>query len=564
MKGRLKILLVDDGEANLALLSHFVAQMGHTPVTARNGLEAVEAFKASAPDMVLMDVMMPEMDGYEATARIRELNAGRWVPIVFLSALAQDSSLVRGLEAGGDDYLTKPVNLVVLEAKIRAMQRIAALQAQLAEKARELARYHDRAEEENRIASHLMERLINHRGLSDDLLAYWIYPTRHFSGDLVAAARTPANVLYVMLADAVGHGLAAALNASPLVQIFYAMSEKGFPLSSMVEELNRRIRGLMPADRFVAATLASMDARNRVIEVWNGGNPAPLFVDTAGRVLRTWRSSHLPLGILENDQLDPRPEVFQYEQEGQLFMCSDGLLEAARPEGAGFGLERVRDLFARSPPERRFAGLRDALADYLGGQPAHDDVSFILVRAPGNAQQATPAPLPANRGGPAPSRWKLQVRLSASELKYLDAVPLLTAMIEQITGIKPHAGQIFLIASELFNNALEHGLLHLDSGVKSRPAGGFKEYLEQRSRRLQALEKGWIEIGFRHTETEGRPVLGIRVKDSGPGFDFRRYPEADAAENSRPFGRGIALVRSLGADIRYLGSGNEVVVYYPL
>ncbi len=119
MKGRLKILLVDDGEANLALLSHFVAQMGHTPVTARNGLEAVEAFKASAPDMVLMDVMMPEMDGYETMRAVRKLAKFKTLPIISLTAKAMKGDREKCIEAGASDYITKPVNTEQLLTLLR-------------------------------------------------------------------------------------------------------------------------------------------------------------------------------------------------------------------------------------------------------------------------------------------------------------------------------------------------------------------------------------------------------------------------------------------------------------
>lgn len=100
---------------------------------ASDGLEAVSAFKKEIPDLVLLDVVMPEMDGYEAASRIKKLCEKRniWIPIIFLSAMISDEDVVKGIEAGGDDYLTKPVSQTVLNAKLKAMQRIAAMREEL-------------------------------------------------------------------------------------------------------------------------------------------------------------------------------------------------------------------------------------------------------------------------------------------------------------------------------------------------------------------------------------------------------------------------------------------------
>lgn len=124
----LRILAVDDNRTNLHILQVFLRKMGHEVMLAENGAEAVQQFKDLAPDLVLLDIMMPVMDGFEAARQIKALTQDKWVPIVFLSALNRDENLVEGLEAGADDYLTKPINFVVLEAKIRSMQRSLQLQ----------------------------------------------------------------------------------------------------------------------------------------------------------------------------------------------------------------------------------------------------------------------------------------------------------------------------------------------------------------------------------------------------------------------------------------------------
>jgi diguanylate cyclase (GGDEF)-like protein len=134
----MKVLVVDDARSNRLLVSRFIEAMGHTTIEASDGKEAVAAFIREKPDLVLMDVMMPGMDGFEATRRIRAIEGQEWVPVIFLSAQEDERDIATGIEAGGDDYLAKPVSQMVLSAKMRAMQRIAEMRGQLVKMSREL------------------------------------------------------------------------------------------------------------------------------------------------------------------------------------------------------------------------------------------------------------------------------------------------------------------------------------------------------------------------------------------------------------------------------------------
>ena len=125
------VLVVDDTATNRQILAVFMTKLGYTVEMAEDGAKAVEMFGQKPFDIVLMDVMMPVMDGYEATRRIKAMSGERWVPVIFLSALDKDENLVTGLEAGGDDYLPKPINFVILEAKLRSLARTLALRREL-------------------------------------------------------------------------------------------------------------------------------------------------------------------------------------------------------------------------------------------------------------------------------------------------------------------------------------------------------------------------------------------------------------------------------------------------
>ncbi|KAA3653432.1 MAG: response regulator [Proteobacteria bacterium] len=124
----LTVLVVDDTAANRNLMAAFLAKLGHTAVFAVDGVAALERFEQQRPDMILMDLMMPRMDGFEATRRIRAMQGEVWTPIIIMSALNTDADIVAGLDAGADDYLVKPVSFAVFAAKMRTIGRLQAME----------------------------------------------------------------------------------------------------------------------------------------------------------------------------------------------------------------------------------------------------------------------------------------------------------------------------------------------------------------------------------------------------------------------------------------------------
>jgi putative two-component system response regulator len=118
------ILIVDDIEANARLLERLLAHEGHRVLFARDGQEALERVRAEHPDLVLMDVVMPELDGFETCRRLKADPATRLVPVVLITALQSRRDRVRGLEVGADDFLSRPVNTAELTARVRSLLRI--------------------------------------------------------------------------------------------------------------------------------------------------------------------------------------------------------------------------------------------------------------------------------------------------------------------------------------------------------------------------------------------------------------------------------------------------------
>ncbi|PCJ47759.1 MAG: diguanylate cyclase response regulator [Moraxellaceae bacterium] len=167
----MKVLVVEDNKTVSMIASRIINSMGHEAILATDGEQALALFKGDRYDLVLMDVELPGLDGFETTRRIRQLAPDSWFPIIFISGNTEDTYLATGIEAGGDDYLSKPVKPVVLKAKINAMARIAQMQEQLSATNKNL----EVANEELQRLSCLdgLTSVVNRRGFDKQFKVEW-------------------------------------------------------------------------------------------------------------------------------------------------------------------------------------------------------------------------------------------------------------------------------------------------------------------------------------------------------------------------------------------------------
>ncbi len=565
----LNVLAVDDSSTNRLLMQAMLKKMGHRVTLAEDGVQALALCEQSLPDLVLMDVAMPVISGFDTVREMRRRYAN-WFPILFLSAQSRNQEVVEGLRAGGDDYLFKPVNYEILQAKIHNFQvRI--------EQNLHLLDFRDRIEEEADTARDFIKQFTALDNIHDPQVKFFLRPAENFSGDLIAVARRPDNCLHVLLADSAGHGLTAALAVIPITQPFYQMTAKGFGLPSIVRELNRRVREYLPLPRFVAAAMLSLDAETGIIKVWNGGCPPVLLLSPdGGKIVHSFKSRHLPLGVVPVGEFDVGLEYYSLsEPHGHLLMCSDGTTEIRMADSLHLGQTGLLSGAMQSSAEHVFDRMTETIKAQLAGLPPADDIALILVEctAPEAEKHSEKAaqvfkqrvkngPDTCGYGNAGKRLWEFSLTLTAQQLKRLDVVPFLISIAGQIEGGGTD-GRLFLAISELFNNALDHGVLKLDSSLKNQ-TDGLELYFSERAARLAELEQGQIVMHLEKTNCSSCGCLKIHLKDSGDGFDFSARLSSDLSLNQQRHGRGIALLDSMCNVLHYSGNGSEVVAYLEL
>jgi serine phosphatase RsbU (regulator of sigma subunit) len=229
-------------------------------------------------------------------------------------------------------------------------------------------------------AAALIAGMLQHPGLRDPALAWAVQPSHGCSGDAVAAWRTRSGRLLTMLADATGHGLAAAGSLLPALQAFYAEADQDRPAGAVAREINRRLQSAGRTGRFVAAVIVEIDPPAKRAAVWNGGMPAGLWLrERCESPTEALRSRHVPLGILADAQFDATCTNLDTAAGGHLMFFSDGLIEAAGPAGEAFGVARLLRHVIGAAPAQGVGRTLEAVRAHLGKGSAQDDISMLAV-----------------------------------------------------------------------------------------------------------------------------------------------------------------------------------------
>lgn len=565
--GRKTILIVDDDAVNRMILEGMLQETGFAVITADNGVQAIDLFVKHQPVMVLMDVMMPVMDGYEAARRIKQHAGEHFVPIIFLTAVTEDTELAKCVSSGGDDFLTKPYSKIILLAKIEAFNRMAELYQTITEQRDEIDTYNTQLLLEQKVAKKIYTRLVGDSCLSLPNLRYILSPMSIFNGDLLLAARTPSGGFNVLLGDATGHGLPAAIGTVPVSDIFYVLSETGASLEEIVLTLNQKLKHIFPPNFFLCASVINISPDCKLMSVFHGGLPEIIIYSESTReITATIASRNFPLGVVRNSDLEMQIEIQELQPGDRILLYSDGVLEARDPGGDEFGMQRLQSILSQNlPAEVILDYINREVTRFRGSRGQSDDVTMLEI----NANTSLLADIPVDRHNlesviENPANWEIHFHLTPDDLRRVNPIAVLIRHLSSIQGLSQHRENLYVILSELFNNACDHGVLRLSSVLKSQP-DGFTAYLTERQKRLDELTTGYIDISLRHVTAQDRNggELNIRIADSGDGFDYAHQQTHTHAQN--PLGRGgrgVMLAKGLCKAFNYEGKGNIVTAIY--
>lgn len=549
------VLVVDDDVTNRLVLKAMLEKEGHTVLLAENGLQGVDLFDEEQTDMVLMDVMMPVMDGYEAARIIKEKSGVKFIPVIFITAMTDDSALAGCIECGGDDFITKPFNRIILSAKISALERIRGLYATVMDHKEKLEEHNHRVKLEHELAEKIYDNIVYRKKLESGLIKSLHRPAEMFSGDVMFSAYTPSGGINIFMGDVTGHGLSAAICAMPVAEIFYGMSEKGFSVQDIVTEINQRLYKLLPTEMFLAAALIQVPPECRALYIWNGGLP-DIIINRGSGGLRIVPAVHIPLGVVSGEQFNSAIKMIEVEKGDKVIMFTDGVIEATSSDGMMFSqgeLERI--ILEKSDLGDCIEYVDKALDAFI----QDDDITLLAFLCDPALLSKTHEDTSKMKNLPS-EIWRVEFAFSTGSLKTTDPLPLMIQYITGVQGLHAYRTEIFTILSELYNNALDHGILKLDSSMKE-DEDGFIRYYQERAKRLANIDDGMITVTIENTPDGNGGCLSLTMQDSGEGFKSG-VPVKELKFNKSRSGRGIPLVNSLCQDLSYKGKGNVVQARY--
>jgi sigma-B regulation protein RsbU (phosphoserine phosphatase) len=392
----MRVLIADDEPVNRLVLSRKLRQWGHEPVLAEDGAQAWAMMQAEPFRMVITDWMMPEMDGIELTRRIRFSPLGGYTYVLLLTARTGVEALVEGIEAGADDFVTKPFQMEELRARLRAGERVLQLESDLAEHNRRLTLAYASARRDLEAAAEMQKALLPPQGLSLPAVnsAWRFLPASLVAGDVFNVHALDATRTSFYLLDVAGHGVPSAMLSFTLSKLLAPRNEADglvkrplehapywevTPPADVLRELNRRFQDDSEALKYFTMIYGVVDSERDTIVIAQAGHPTPLLVRTSGEVLRLGDTG-FPVGMLPD--VDFEQFEFPFEAGDRLYLYSDGVTECANGEQAAFGLQRLSDVVgdAASPSvEASIDSVEHALRRWRASDEFADDVTLLAL-----------------------------------------------------------------------------------------------------------------------------------------------------------------------------------------
>ena len=554
----MRVMVVDDHATNRELCrvmlkgiySHFDAY--------ENGEVVVASMQEmpELPDIIILDVMMPIKDGFSTAKDIREAFPEHHIPILFLSVLDDRDSYQKCLTFG-DDFIPKPIDKSVLQAKVLAHYRIARMHGEMKQQRDELSYFHEQVKYDYTIAESIFTNLMEEMSAQLENiqgLKYISTPSTVFNGDLIVVAKRPHGGAYIMIADATGHGLPAAISAIPASRAFFSMAAKGLSLGEIVSEVNDSLVRFLPMGMMLAASVFEVKSNGLEMSWWGGGLPDSYLLNSDGSIERRLVSTHMPLGVLERDEFEVNLVNIKLEPGQSIVSYTDGVTEAENSSGEQFGHERLERAILQ--PGSIIDNLYEEVKAFSTERDS-DDVSILQMNFPitDSSEVCSMADSPYVSQLPSQSSLFFPKPI-------LTSVTVMAQVRQHLTGILVGGADLDLVCSvlsELFANAIEHGLLLLDSKLKDDP-DGFYTFYQLREERLQQLdEDAWVRLDLEFKPDEKELVM--QLEHNGVGFDVNQHRSTD---DLKTHGRGIVLVSELCQSLTYFNEGRGVTAVYRL
>lgn len=374
-----RLLVVDDNPANRDLLTRRLQRQGHLVDAVEGGRQALDALRGAEFDLVLLDITMPEMDGYEVLARLKADDHLKHIPVVMVSALDEIESVVRCLGLGADDYLPKPFDPVLLRARVESS--LAKKRLHDAERS-----YRQALEREMEIGRRIQAGFLPRTPSAVDgwSIGARFRPARQVAGDFYDLFPLAGGGIALVIADVCDKGVGAALYMALFRTLIRAVaSQDGHrdgadalrAAARTTSDYIATVHG--DANMFATAFLAALEPASGTIAYVNAGHDAPMIARAGGTAIDRLMPTAPALGLLPGQAFEVRTQ--RVEAGDLLFAFTDGLTEAA-PHGKVFGEDAVADCL------RRANGPVDALLDELvaraapDGDAQADDLTLVAAR----------------------------------------------------------------------------------------------------------------------------------------------------------------------------------------
>ena len=390
----MKILVADDDPMGRAVITHHLAKWGCEFSIAEDGAQAWEQFQAEPHNIVISDWMMPNMDGIELVRRIRELNSEHYTYVILLTAKHEAEDLVEGMEAGADDFLTKPFRPDELRVRLNAGRRVVELEHSLAEKNEQLTAQNDllatanaRMKRDLDAAARIQQTFLPKElpDFREARFAWSFRPCDELAGDMLNILPLGDRHVGAFVLDVTGHGVPAAL-LSVAVNRYITASQFGdgnqrgpIPVDELACRLNERF--MDSTGRFVTMVYGVLDLSMRRFDYVTAGHPGPLVLPPKGEPL-LHVADGVPIGV--DATADYKPQSVRLNAGDRLFLFSDGVVEAVNPQGEAFSTQRLMDSLSKDrelPLETCINNLVSATERWSEPDRPDDDVSILAIEA---------------------------------------------------------------------------------------------------------------------------------------------------------------------------------------